>query len=252
VSTFKHGDFLRDVSADNSNHRLLQFVRCPVCYDNLRDKSLHDIEQHLADHDPEELGLTERPTPGRSMAVSRYGIGRDEILDAMGCRTHDINYTPTVVEQKELVEHIADADGTVTHADGADALGVSRRVAQREGKELHRAGWLWRVASGTPHRYSLIGRGATELDGEQVTAAVCGDHREYDPTVVQHRGLVEHIAENGGVVTYADAAEALDLSESAARRHVKELHRAGWLQRIENGYRGRLRYQLLGTEGGDR
>lgn len=248
MSTFKHGDFLQDVSADSSNHRLLQFVRCPVCYDDLRDTSLCDIEKHLAGHDPEELGLTERPTPGRDMAVNPYSIGQEEILDAMGCRTHDINYTPTVVEQKELVEIIADADGTVTHADAGDALGVSRGVAQRKMKELHRAGWVWQVATGTPYRYGLIGRGATELDGEQVIAAVCGDHREYDPTVVQHRGLVEHIAENGGVVTYADAAEALDLSNSAAQRRVKELHRAGWLQRIENGDRGQLRHRLIGSE----
>ena len=247
MSTFKHGDFMQDVSAESSGQAQLQLVRCPICYEDLRDESMHDMEQHIAEHDPDELGLTERPTPGRDMDVSPYGIGEDEILDAMGCRTHDINYTPTVAEQKELVEHIADADGTVTHADAGDALGVSRSVAQRKMKELHRAGWLWQVGRGV-YRYRLIGRDAGELDDEQVIAAVCGDHQADDPTVVRHRGLVEHIAENGGVVTYADAAEALDLSNSAAQRRVKELHRAGWLQRIENGDHGQIRHRLIGSE----
>lgn len=159
MSTFKHGDFLQDVSAESSGQAHLRFVRCPICYEDLRDESMYDMEDHLAEHDPDELGLTEPATPGRDLRPNPYKIGKDEILAAMGCETHDINYVPVVVEQKELIEAVSDCGGVVTYRAASAILDLSRSAATRRVKKLARAGWLEEIEPGEHRRrrYRLIG-----------------------------------------------------------------------------------------------
>ena len=159
MSSLQRGDCLQDNAPESSGQAHLQLRRCPICYEDLRDGSMHDVRTHIAGHDPEELGLTEPATPGRDLKPNPYKIGMDEILAAMGCETHDINYVPVVVEQKELIEAVSDCGGVVTYRAASAIFGLSESAAARRVKKLACAGWLEEIERGEHRRrrWRLLG-----------------------------------------------------------------------------------------------
>ena len=79
-------DYLLDLSADSSNHKVWVLVRCPICDEEIVDadecgigkKHPEIVEEHIQQHEPDELGLDEYQfRPMADILMELHGLGRE-------------------------------------------------------------------------------------------------------------------------------------------------------------------------------
>jgi hypothetical protein len=78
-------EYLADISDESSNHPNLVLVRCPICDEQIIDdlddcnhSHVTDVETHILQHDPEDLGLDEYEfRPMADILIELHGLGRE-------------------------------------------------------------------------------------------------------------------------------------------------------------------------------
>jgi DNA-binding transcriptional ArsR family regulator len=176
--------YLIDLSPPSGNESTYLLVRCPICDDyldvELTRPSQKVVDDHIATHDPAELGLGEgdrQYQPFADIMMKAHGLSpRSEGDNGANFRhrepeyeTFDLDgeavaeavgvvdeqpYRPTVAKCADVVGVLAEIE-PAGNEEIAEHLDIATATVQQHTNELEAAGWLTSERDGHRKLYSL-------------------------------------------------------------------------------------------------